>query len=104
MKSILGFALIFLLCCLVVFCLFILVRNYFVWKFRLEIVRTMIYNNRDSINYANSYEEIDEILDTSRKKQEIFDRVDYNTMLIEFRKPVKLESWYTEEEIQILKS
>jgi len=66
-----------------VVCVYFLFRNFRVWRFRDKLI--------DRVFQGPYWME----------KMEIFDRVPYNQMALSF-KPLKLESFFTPEEIEML--
>lgn len=67
----------------IIVCFYLLLRNGKVYDFRTKII--------ESANLAN-YREV----------KKLHDKYSYEKMLFSF-KPLKLEAWFTEEEIKILK-
>lgn len=78
-------------------CCYILFRNEKVYKFNIYILNlTSAYCERRILEDNISYEDIDNIYDKYARKYS------YDDMLYSL-KPLKLEYWFTEEEINELK-
>lgn len=75
------------LLCLLAYCVFMLVRNEKVANFRHYITGHLVFRNDGNYHV----------------RLKIYNRVSYHKMLHSF-KPLRLESFYTKEEIEILKS
>ena len=71
----------------IVFLLYLLYRNNKVYRFRNDILDHMYYSDID--------------WDKWLKARNIYTKYSYDDMVFSF-KPIKLESWFTEEEIKLL--
>ena len=101
---------------LIIFCIvvaiigiYILIRNYYVYKYRCQIYDkcySIVSKQLDSIPTDESWEVFNEQLKVHNEYDEIWDSIreqnSYNKMLYSF-KPLKDKYWFTEKQINWLK-
>lgn len=81
-------------CALLALAGYLFVRNYFVYKFRTDIIDLCHKHNLRRIGKSLIYDSANRCF---------LDKYSYKDMLLSF-KPLKLKYWYTEEEIERLMS
>ena len=87
---------------LLVFSVYFLIRNDNVLYFRLNYVRNAYNYLRKTLYCCTNEEDLDEYYKLRDRVNNAIDRYSYDKMLYSF-KPLKLEYWFTEEEIKYLK-
>ena len=75
-------------------CVYILIRNNKVCKFRNYIANLIYSKGCDMMNNGASYQDVSPLWD-------ILTNISYDKMLYSF-KPLKMEYWFTEEELKLL--
>lgn len=94
-----------ILLCIWFFLLYIICRNNKVYNFLVTINFTVHNNIIDRLNSYESEEEYTEDYDNFYRYSNLMDKLrnkhSYEKLLWSF-KPLKLENWYTEEEIKML--
>ena len=75
-------------------CVYVLIRNNKVCKFRIYIADLIYSKGCDMINNGASHSDIVELWD-------MLNDISYDEMLYSF-KPLKIEYWFTEEELKLL--
>lgn len=96
----------------ITFFIFIIITIYFayrnnkVYNFRVEIISNNYDGLKGFVNQFDSDEEYLKYKNTYRQLREnsnyIINKVSYDSMWLSF-KPLKLENWYTSEEISFIK-
>jgi hypothetical protein len=74
--------------------MYVQIRNYKVYKFRVYIAYLIDSRACDMINDGASYQDISYLW-------EILDDISYEKMLFSF-KPLKMEYWFTDDELKLL--
>lgn len=75
-------------------CVYFLIRNKKVCKFRMYIADLIYFRACDMINDGVSYQNASYLWD-------MLDYISYDEMLYSF-KPLKMECWFTDEELKLL--
>ena len=87
---------------LLVFSVYFLIRNDKVLYFRVNYVRNAYDYLYKTLHCCTNEEDLDKYHKLSDRVNNVIDRYSYNKMLFSF-KPLKLEYWFTKEEIKYFK-
>ena len=87
---------------LLVFSVYFLIRNNNVFDFRINYGRKAYNYLYKTLRCCTNEKDIDEYYKLRDRVNNAIDRYSYDKMLFSF-KPLKLEYWFTEEEIKYLK-
>ena len=97
--------LIVILVAIIVYCIYLMWRNYKVYYFRIEVIdkcydvlRNFLYSLKNDKEVDERYGEYEQL---EMKKNEIYSKHSYHSMLFSL-KQLKLERWYTKEEIEFM--
>lgn len=102
MLKFIALELIIYLSILLVFAVYFLIRNDKVLYFRLNYTRNAYNYLYKTLHCCIDEEDLDEYYKLRNRVYNTIDRYSYNKILFSF-KPLKLEYWFTEEEIKYLK-